>query len=141
MSHVIQLDCNSRYCGDVVFSMVPHLQGTHKTTGLDLAVFHGNIRTFDLIVEMYRKDPLRFASNSNLYIWLDDSTALSEARHICVSRQKQWHLPNNYSERYPESKDYDTDSEEEMLCPYVCARHWLGMHGLNAKRTGMPVVC
>ena len=113
--NVIQLNYTSRYCGDVAFSMVPHLKGTHKTTGLDLAIFHGNVRTFDLIVEMYQENPLRFASDSMLYVWLDDSSALSEARNMCVSRQKHWHLPNRYSERYPKSEDYDTDSEEEMI--------------------------
>ena len=93
--------------------MVPHLQGTYHTTGLDLAVFHGNVRTFDLIV--YRSDPFRSASDSMLYTWLDDSTAVSQARDMCVSRREQWHLPNVYSERYHTAKDYDTDSEDEMI--------------------------
>ncbi len=49
---------------------------------LDLAIWHGNIRTFDKIVQLRERYPDLFAVGYHLYDWLDDRELVSAAREV-----------------------------------------------------------
>ena len=82
--------------------------------GIDLALFHGNIRTFDMIVALRKMIPLHRSQNYVSHAWLDDEELVAQARDWCLSRS-HFHRANTYTERYRWSGDVSTDSEEEEI--------------------------
>ena len=82
--------------------------------GIDLALFHGNIRTFDMIVALRKMIPLHRSQNYVSHAWLDDEELVAQARDWCLSRS-HFHRANTYTDRYRWSGDVSTDSEEEEI--------------------------
>ena len=75
-------------------------------TGLDLAIFHGNRRAVEQILELMA---------DGLYGCIIISSERQEEMCVAADARSAWHWRNTYSSRYPVAKDYDSDRQEELI--------------------------
>lgn len=83
-------------------------------TGLDLAIFHGNRRTVDKIFQLMSEGFYPCTVSIEQQIMMQQ----------VADERSGWHMPNEYSNRYPEPCDYDTDHDDEWIT-LARAEHFL----------------
>ena len=104
-------NCCSYYCGGEAKTWEPDGM-QHVMTGLDLAIWHGNIEAFDLLVTLRTQHPVSF-KHGELHEWLDNDELCELARNDCVERRNNHYiLQPRLTEKFPCISSYDTDSED-----------------------------
>jgi len=93
------------FSSPVLYEHAEHIAGSFDMTGLDLAVFHGNIRAVEKIFQLMSEGLYHCEIHANR------REVILEA----AAARSGWHMPNVYSERFPMDRDYDTDPTEKLI--------------------------
>ena len=81
-------------------------------TGLDLAIWHGNIEAFDLLITLCSQHPASFGYGK-LHAWLSDDGLCNAAREECTERRNnKYGLEARFTEKFQCVSSYDTDPDE-----------------------------
>ena len=105
------------HSGDEARSWDPKCPDIHCMSGVDFALFHGNVHTFDTLVALRKMAPVTPGARFEPLVaneWLDNNELVAEARAWCLSRSHM-HVRNCYNERYTCQDDESTDTDDEWI--------------------------